>query len=303
VVDSGVAPFELLFFAVTLCRNRNPDLYHGLLGLLLKLDEMNLPHFGKSRPTDNLEAFDDYLRGVESWSLGTKADYDKDRQWLEKAIAHDPEYAEAYADLGWLHLLAAWNQWSANPLADLKQATELAQKALVLDDTNSTALALLSSSDWMQGRYDQAVADGERAVAINPNYAQGYQALADALDVAGKPKDAVPAAQKAMRLDPTHADFFGYDLGVSYVGMGRYEAAIPILERHLAAYPNGPAQLVAHLGLIVAYSELGRDKDARAEAAEIMRMSSGFTLASLPRTKDAAWDKRLRDDSRKAGLK
>src|SRR5882757_2615602 len=65
-------------------------------------------------------------------------------------------------------------QWSANTLADLKQATELAQKALALDDTDSSALALLGDSDWMQGRYDQAVADGERAVAINPNYAIGF---------------------------------------------------------------------------------------------------------------------------------
>jgi adenylate cyclase len=106
------------------------------LGLLLKLDEMmNLPNFGKARPTENLEAFDDYLRGVENFLLGTKADYDKARQWLEKAIELDPKYAEAYAFLGWGHMLAAWNQWSANPLADLKEAAELAQKALALDDT------------------------------------------------------------------------------------------------------------------------------------------------------------------------
>jgi adenylate cyclase len=269
------------------------------LGLLLKVDEMNLPHFGKARPTENLEAFDDFLRGVENWSLGNKADDDKSGQWMEKAIELDPKYAEAYAFLGWLHLLAGWNQWSANPLADLKQATELAQKALALDDTDSSALALLSDSDWMQGRHDQAVADGERAVAINPNYAQGYQVLADALLNAGKPADAVPAAQKAMRLDPAHADFFEYSLGMAYVEMGRYDAAIPILKQHLAAYPNN---LVGYLALVIAYAELGRNADARAQAAEINRISPGFTLASLPRTKNEAWNKRSRDDLRKAGL-
>jgi adenylate cyclase len=270
------------------------------LGLLFKLDSMNLPHFGSAPPTENLEAFDDSLRGVEYWSLGTKADIDKSRKWLEKAIKLDPKYAEGYGFLGWLHLLAAWNQWSANPLADLKRATELAQKALALDDTNSSALALLCEVDWMQGRYDQAVADGERAVAINPNYAQGYHALADALNVSDKPEDAVPAAQKAMRLDPAHADFFGYDLGMAYVEMGRYEVAIPILKRHLAAYPN---MLTGHLGLAVAYVELGRHEDAQTQAAEIMRFSPGFTLASLPPGKDAAWNKRSHDDLRKAGLK
>ena len=234
---------------------------------------MNLPHFGETRPTENLEAFDDYLRAVEIWfagSLGSKADYDKSRQWIERALDLDPKYADAYAFLGWLHLMAAWNQWSGNPLADLKLASELAQKALALDDTNSSALALLCDSDWMQLRYDQAVADGERAVAVNPNYAQGYQVLSDALLNAGRPQEAVRAAQKAMRLDPAHADFWGYDLGMAYAEMGRSDAAIPILKRHLAAYPNN---LVGHLALTIAYAELGRNEDAQAQAAEIMRIS------------------------------
>src|SRR5712675_2740484 len=114
---------------------------------------------------------------------------------MEKAIDLDPKYAEAYAYLGWIHMMSAWNQWSANPLADLKQATELAQKALALDDTDSSALALLGDSDWMQGRYDQAVADGERAVAINPNYALGFIVLSDALANNLKPVEALRAAQ------------------------------------------------------------------------------------------------------------
>jgi adenylate cyclase len=199
-----------------------------------------------------------------------------------------------------VHLLAAWNQWSANPLADLKEAVELAQKALAVDDTNSTAHALLCESDWMLGRYDQAVVDGKRAVAINPNYAQGYQVLADALDVDGKAEDAIPASEKAMRLDPAHADLFASGLGMAYVEMGSYETAILILKRHVAAYPNLP---IGHMGLVVAYTELGRRDDARAEAAEIMRISPGFTVASIPLTNDAAWNKRSHDDLHNAGLK
>jgi adenylate cyclase len=152
----------------------------------------------------------------------------------------------------------------------------------------------------MHSHYDQAVADGERAVAINPNYAQGYQALADALDVDGKPEDAVPAAQKAMRLDPAHADFFQNDLGMAYVEMGRYETAIPILKQNVAAYPDLP---LGHIGLAVSYEELDRSEDARAEAAEIRRISPAFTVASIPPTKDAAWNKRSHDDLLKAGLK
>jgi adenylate cyclase len=275
------------------------------LGLLFKLDEMKLPHFGSAQPTENLEAFDDYLRAVKSFSLGilshgTKDDSEKARQLMEKAIDLDPKYAAAYAYLGWIHMMSAWNQWSANPLADLKQATELAQKALALDDTDSSALALLGDSDWMQGRYDQSVADGERAVAINPNYAIGFFSLADALNVYGRPEAAIRAAQKAMRLDPTGKDLYSGDVGVAYVEMGRYQDAIPILKQTLTAFPN---ILISHICLLVAYVELGHEEDARAEAAEIVRMSPQFTVASIPPGRDAAWNKRFRDDLRKAGLK
>ena len=275
------------------------------LGLLFKLDEMKLPHFGSAPPTENLEAFDDYLRGVKSFSLGilalgTKDDAEKAQKLMEQAIDLDPKYAEAYAYLGWIHMMAAWNQWSGNPLADLKQASALGQKALALDDTDSSALSLLCESDWMQMRYDQALADGERAIIINPNYAGGFFALADALNVYGKPEAAIRAAQKAMRLDPGGKDLYSGDIGVAYVEMGRYADAVPILKQSLAAFPN---ILINHICLTVADVELGHDEDARAEAAEIVRISPQFTSASLLPGRDAAFGKRIRDDLRKAGLK
>jgi predicted Zn-dependent protease len=84
------------------------------------------------------------------------------------------------------------------------------------------------------------------------------------------------------------------------MGTGRYEDAIPVLKQSLAAYPN---TMVSRVSLIIAYVELGREEDARTEAAEVMRMSPQFTLASMPVVRDQAWDKRVRDDLRKAGLK
>jgi adenylate cyclase len=275
------------------------------LGLLFKLDEMKLPHLGSAPPTENLEAYDDYLRGVKSFSLGilslgTKDDAEKAQKLMEKAIELDPKYAGAYGYLGWIHMMAAWNQWSGNPFADLKQATELGHKALTLDDTDSSALSLLCESDWMQKRYDQAVADGERAVAINPNYAGGFFALADALNVDGKTEAAIGAARKAARLDPSGKDLYTGDIGVAYVEMGRYADAVPILKQSLTAFPN---ILINHMCLTVADVELGRDGDARAEAAEIVRISPQFTSASLLPGRDPRWNKRMRDDLRKAGLK
>jgi len=80
--------------------------------------------------------------------------------------------------------------------------------------------------------------------------------------------------------------------------MGRYQEAIPLLKRSIAAYPSSPW---AHVALIVAYTELGRGQDAHAEAAEFKRISPGFVFGEV--NKDAAVDRRWQSDLRKAGLK
>jgi len=78
------------------------------LGLLLKLDEMKTPNGASFRPTDNLEAYDDFLRGVEYMARGTKDDNAKARHWFQEAIKLDPKFGEAYALLGWSYWTDAW---------------------------------------------------------------------------------------------------------------------------------------------------------------------------------------------------
>jgi tetratricopeptide (TPR) repeat protein len=272
------------------------------LGLLLKLDEMKLSHVGNAQTTENLEAFDDFLRAVEYVWRFTKEDSEKAQQWIEKAIELDPKYAEAYALLGYIGLIAAWNQWSENPQADFERSRELAQKALALDDSNSDALALLCDSDWMLTRFDKAIAEGERAVAINPNYAHGFLALSNALDVSGKPEAALRAVAKAMRLDPANEDYYKFAVGNAYGVLGRYQEAVPVLKQHLAMYPNN---LVAHLAIAVSYVELGRDQEARAEAAEVRRISPRYVLPPPESSwnRDVGLNKRWERDLRKVGLK
>jgi adenylate cyclase len=270
------------------------------LNLIFKLDAMKIPR-RDARPTDNLEAFDDLLRAWEYRFRLTKDDNARSRQWLEKAIKLDPKCATAYALLGSIYWSNVWNQWSEHPKADLERASQLVHKALALDDSNSVALNTLSYVDWMQRRYDQAVVDAERAVAINPNDARGYVALSDALLLSGsKPEEALRAVEQAIRLDPAGQDYYAYSVGLAYVAMGRYQEAVSFLKRNLAAHPNN---LVAHLFLIIAYAELGRDEEARAEAAQLMRINPQFALTSLPPNKNLALGKRWDSDLRKAGLK
>jgi tetratricopeptide (TPR) repeat protein len=139
------------------------------LGLIFKGEEMNFPHEAKLARPDNLEAFDDILHAGQYFYRFTREDAVKARGWAEKAIAADPNYAEAYATVSATYLNAVLFRWSDNPASDLERSYELTRKALALDDSNAVALAQLSTNDWLQRRFDKAVAEAERCVALPIN--------------------------------------------------------------------------------------------------------------------------------------
>jgi tetratricopeptide (TPR) repeat protein len=258
--------------------------------------------WGHALPTNNLEAYDDLLRAAEYNARFTLDDSVRARAWIEKAIALDPESAGLYAALAGNYSMRALFGWSSNPAADLDRASQLAQKALTLDDTDSGALATLCEIHWLQRRFDQAIDEGEHAVALDPNNVQGYGALVDALTVSNRSQDelrAIDLVEKEIRLDPSREAFYDYFIAAPYVVMRRYEAAIPLLKSHLAVYPN---MAWAHAMLISAYIEMGRDQEARAEVVELKRISPNF-LAHAGVGRDEASNSRFRQDLRKAGLK
>jgi adenylate cyclase len=279
------------------------------LGLIVKANQLDLPHWWAA-PTDNLEAFDDSLRAFQYMNRFTKDDNARARLWTEQAIKLDPKFSDAYSALGWIYFFdCAW-QWTADPQASIERSIELGQKALLLDDSNCAALALLSNDYIQQGQFDLAVTEGERAVNINPNCSIGYTFLANALNAVGKPTQALRAFEQATRLDPAGRDFRAGMVGTSYMLMGRYQEAIPLFQRSVGATPNA---LWNHLDLAIAYTEVGRDSDAHAEAAEVMRISPNYVLPALEKSpysvvpflagKDKVLQRRFDGDLRKAGLK
>ncbi len=123
------------------------------------------------------------------------------------------------------------------------------------------------------------------------------------MDCSGKPAEAIGLAEKAMRLDPLNREGYLYYEGWSYTQMGRYEEAIPMLKRALTRFPNNWA---AHAQLVVDYTEVGREDQARAEAAEVLRISPRFSLDAWKRRnpqQDVTVRNRTYADLRKAGLK
>ncbi len=272
------------------------------MGLQLVLwDETGLQRL---RGTDNLEAYDYDLRGWEYYFTLTREGFPKAREMFEKAIELDPKYAEAYAGVGFTYLLEGVFFQSSSSSKALDQAYRMAQKAIALNDSQAEAYMLLGSLDLTKRRYDEAISEGQRAVTLAPNSSFGYFWLARILNFSDRPMEALVAAEKGVRLNPRHPEFCLIQVAGAYLLMGRFEEARPIVqERLIAPEPNDPA---GYMWLAVVDVELGRNDEARAAAAEVLRLNPHYSLATWRQVypyKDPAVQDRWLADLRKAGLK
>src|SRR5712692_11300834 len=229
------------------------------------------------RGTDNLEAYDYDLRGWQYFFTITREGYPKAREMWEKAIELDPKYAEAYAEVGFTYLFEGRTFQSTGSSQAFDQAYQWAQKAIALNDSEPRAFILLGVLDLMERRYDQAISEAQRAVAIAPNLADGYFWLANILIYSGRPKEAVAAAEKGVRLNPRHPGLWLSQVGLAYLSMGRFKEARSIFEELIANAPNNPGY---HMVEAIADVELRRNDDARTEAAEVLRLSPHYSLAT-----------------------
>jgi adenylate cyclase len=187
--------------------------------------------------TDNLEAYDTFLRGWEYFWRTTKEGNAQARQLYEKALTLDPQYADAYVVLGVTYLVEWIWRWSADHQT-LERALALAQKAIALDDSLPGAHSLLSQVYAQKQQYDQAIVEGERAIALDPNNAESYDRQAAVLNFAGRPEEALPMLEQAMRLNPHYPPFYVGDLGWTYSLTGQYTEAVATLKEAISRSPN-----------------------------------------------------------------
>ena len=254
------------------------------------------------KTTDNLEAYDYFLRGTEDYWRFTKETMAQARQMYEKAIELDPHYAAAYASLGNTHRADWLWQWSQDPQS-LERAFALTQQAIALDDSLSMAHRVMGLVYAHKEQYERAIAEGERAITLAPNDAEGYANLSLILNLAGRPEETIGLVEKAVRLNPHYPVHYLVNLGWAYTLTRQYGEAITVLKRTITRNPNF---LAAYLFLAVAYSESGREEESRAAAAEILRISPNFTLEGYQQRlhyKDPVVLERFVTALRKAGLK
>jgi len=230
------------------------------------------------------QSFDCYSKLVEGaghnqlWNI---EDNNLARRLAEEAVAMCPEIPSAYSLLGWVYHHDYYLGNTKSPQETLKKSFELAQKALALDDSVVHAHALLCQLYSMKGDHDKAIAEGERAVSLDPNGADTLSIYAWSIYLAGRHEEAVPLFQTAIRLNPFGGASVYRGLGQALRDTGRMEEAVSAFKTSLQRSPN---DIMTHLNLAATYSMIGREKEASIEAAEVLRINPKFSLEKYAKT-------------------
>jgi adenylate cyclase len=249
-----------------------------------------------ARGTDNLEAYLKCLQANEYLHRGNIENNALAKKLAEEAIALDPEYAWAYYNLGRARQSDVWYGTSKSPKQVLAEATELLQKAIVLDDNLAEAHGLLGFIYSVERQHDKAFAQGKKAVALNPNSAMAHLWLGKVFTFASRWEESIPEYKIAIRLNPIPPSYYLWSLGLSYGATGQYDEAIAWCEK---AVHMDPDSLMARIMMTAVYSWSGRDEEARAEAAEVLRINPDFSLERFAKKAGS----NLVSALRKAGLK
>lgn len=198
---------------------------------------------------------------------------------LERALSLDATYARAYALLAATYL-ATWinplDEDRLNPAA-LERAYNFAQKAVQLDANLPQAHGELGHVLLFKGQHDLSIAEFERAHALNPNFIHWRHGLA--LAYAGQPARALDVIKSQKIRDPFYPIYATVYLGLAHFVAKRYADAVPPL---LEAINRASDFRPAHLILAATYGRLGRVKDARAEAAHVLRLDPRWTISGTP---------------------
>jgi len=250
-----------------------------------------------------LDCYLKILEGLNYLSRATIEDHNVARRLAEEAIAMCPENPMGYLNLTAFHRLDYYFGTTKSPRETVEKAIELAQKALSIDDSIPRAHAFLSDLYSIRREHEKAVAEGERAVALDPNGAFAHEFYALGLVYAGRPQEAIPLFEKSIRLNPFCMTGTYLHYGHALMGVGRLEEAVAAYKKSIQLSPNN---IFSHTRLAAAYIMLGREKEARAEATEVLRLNPNFSLESAAKRsnyKDPSVTENLITVLRKAGLK
>ena len=253
----------------------------------------------------NMDVWDHIMRASSHHGRYTKKDAAQAQRLLRKAIELDSMSSEAFCLLAFTHLMQVQFGWSRSTTMSIKEAEEAANRAVAIDDRDAWAHTALGLVDLISKRYDDAVCRLESAIDLNPNLANAYGALGQALALVGEYEAAVTHINKAIRLsphDPFVVYWFGH-LGVAAFADKRYEDACYWGRKAIQRNPMFPG---GHRLVAASCGQLGHMQEAEKELKELFilmpRMTADDVRNQVPFKRSSDMERYI-EGLRKAGLK
>ena len=254
-------------------------------------------------PTEDLKAYDLYLRGVAYTDPKNKENNALARQMFEQAMQADPNYARAAAECSLTYLNDIFNGWTDAREESLERAEQLARRAIELDSSEPWGFVALGLVYQLKGRNDQVLSFFEKAHALNPNDYYVTEALGYAVTYAGSADRGVELLEQAERLNPYHTHERPGYVGMAYFFARRYQDALADINRTTSRHQS-PAYW---LYKAASHAQLGQLDQARAAVAEALKLDPELTVQGEHERRLAlglapAYAEHLSEALRKAGL-
>ncbi len=227
---------------------------------------------GAHKPAKDMAAYDYLLQGRQCLNRYTQEGEHEAQRHFRRALELDPGYAAAYAGLATSYLHEHVSGWSEAPREALDHAYELAEKAVELDDADSTAHYALAQARYHMNQHDLAITEIERAIVLNPNDYHNLCGKGWLLTSSGERSEGVVCLNEAMSLNPLAPNSCLMGIGLAEYTAHRYEAAIDAFGR--------ATSWVRFAWLAACYAQLGHDEQARGAAANVLE--SAKTEMMLP---------------------
>jgi serine/threonine-protein kinase len=226
-----------------------------------------------SRGTENLKAFDNYLRGRYFLNRRGADNLRLAIAYFDSAAAQDPNFARAYASMATAYALLP--EYTDSPPRNVSTLThDAAAKALSLDSTLAeayTALGLADVHDWKFAEADSAY---QKALQLDPNYPTGNQWYGELLFHTGRLDSSLTLIRRAVALDPL-APINASALGYALLVMGKHDEAIAELKKGIEV---APSLGLHHFMLGDVYLNLGQYARAIPSLEEAQRLDPELTL-------------------------
>ncbi|MBT6138766.1 MAG: adenylate/guanylate cyclase domain-containing protein, partial [Rhodospirillaceae bacterium] len=269
--------------------------------LRVKLTDGEQAHF-LARGTNDIQAWQYCVHATELFLRFTSSEFLEARSLAEKAVERDPNYAYAWATLGFTYWWDGRLGYTGDTVAKFARAREYAERAMALDDTVSMVIGLNVMVAASQDRFSEGVDLARRGFSLHPGNADIRAFLAFALVHGGGFEEAVDHFRAAMALNPFYPNWCRNGLARSLIALDKLDEALAISDEILSLEPSFVQAWVQKAYI---FNRIGRSDDAGQAIKEVMRLAPNLRLEHIPGfflLNDTVILNRLLDGLREAGL-